>query len=209
MAGIWDSQALSPMVTELDENCWVAPGQFRRGAVWVCAVSSQGCWGKLACLLSGQQSHPRVLTLSCCVHGKGQGERCPQQAALVTGLGNTIFQLQPGPWRPGLAGCGDVAVGFPWLPWEAGQGISAQRCRAKDRPAMVCVSICFLLGEPVWWWPGLQHLLLSPLGRKGPCSRPSSPQPGSAEPRSPRAGCLFPAVLLGLSGCVCILSRVS
>lgn len=57
--------------------------------------------------------------------------------------------------------------------------------------------------------PGLQHLSLSPLGREGPCSGPSFPQPGSAEMRSPLAGCLFLAVLVGLPGCVCILSRMS
>lgn len=44
----------------------------------------------------------------------------PQQAALVAGLGNIIFQLQAGPWRPALTGCRAVVLGLPWLPWKAG-----------------------------------------------------------------------------------------
>lgn len=49
-----------------------------------------------------------------------EAEQCLQQAVLVTGLGNIIFQLQTGPWRPALTGFRAVVLGLPWLPWKAG-----------------------------------------------------------------------------------------
>lgn len=66
VAGTWESQALRPGVMELHEDvAWLpGTGQFWTEAVSIHAVSSQGCWEKPACQLSGQQSHPRVLILS-------------------------------------------------------------------------------------------------------------------------------------------------
>lgn len=168
-AGTWESQALSPAVMELHEDvAWLPDtGQFQRGALWICAVSSQGYWENPACRLCGQQSCTMVLILSSmlapaspqhfragavswraqAVHGahgqcgmsgfsgegwfgraphlavcmaEGEVEQCPQQAALVAGLGNIIFQLQAGPWRPALTGCGAVVLGLLWLPWKSG-----------------------------------------------------------------------------------------
>lgn len=78
-------------------------------------------------------------------------EQCPQQAVLIAGLGNIIFQLQAVPWRPALTGCRAVVLGLPCLPWKAGWRFLAQPCRAEDWPAVLCVRSCFLSGEPVSW----------------------------------------------------------
>lgn len=136
-----------------------------------------------------------------------RGEPCPQQAGLVNR-----------PWEYYFPAAAQSLETWPHWPQSYSCGLSLATLESRIRDfsltvqsrGLACVlgaassrvSLC--RGDP-----GLQHLSLLPPGREGLCSGPSSPQPASAEPWSPPAGCVFPPVLVGLPGCVCILSRVS
>lgn len=80
-----------------------------------CTCRSSACQGRSHFLEDRNSPWEPVSDTGCLgvlEQGALGGQRA-RQAALVTGLGNIIFQ--PSPWRVGLAGCEAVAVGFPWL----------------------------------------------------------------------------------------------